>query len=43
MIIHDVHTNELAEVIAGLVKQGLTFDVYGTSVNVWKVVLTGGY
>ena len=43
MTIHDVHTKNLGQVIAGLVEAGLTFDVYETGHQVWRIELTGGY
>lgn len=43
MKIHDVATEDLGAVLAQLVKQGLTFDVYEKVSGVWTVELTGGY
>ena len=46
MIIHDIETDQLATIIAGLVKQGLTFDCrpdWTTSGCHWTITLTGGF
>jgi hypothetical protein len=45
MTIENVQTEELAEIIAGLVMKGLTFKVVPQPAlpGEWKVVLTGGY
>lgn len=46
MKIENIPTEELAEVIAGLVKQGLTFRAHhqpGFSHSVWTIELTGGF
>jgi hypothetical protein len=46
MKIENILTEELAEIIAGLVKQGLTFKAKpqtGFTTTVWSIELTGGY
>jgi hypothetical protein len=46
MTIENIETAELAEIIASLVKQGLTFKCVpqpGYSGGVWKIVMLGGF
>lgn len=45
MTIKRVPTSKLAEIVAGLVKQGLTFEVnpHGIYDDEWVIILTGGY
>jgi hypothetical protein len=41
--INCVHTAELGDVLAGLVRNGLTFNVTQNHDNTWNVELTGGH
>jgi len=44
MFIRHVETAQLGEVVAGLVKQGLTFDChYDCHMGTYTIELTGGY
>ena len=43
MKIEGVPTKEVAPIVAGLVREGVTFTVYPTSVGLWCIELTGGY
>lgn len=41
--INCVSTSELGDVLAGLVRNGLTFNVTKNNDGSWNVELTGGY
>ena len=44
MIIYCDDTRDLIEIIAGLVREGLTFEAHMVSRGGdWKIVLTGGF
>lgn len=46
MTFHNVPTHRLAEIIEGLVKAGLMFEVRPTceiEASLWTITLTGGY
>lgn len=45
MTIKNIATAQLAEIIAGLVKEGLTFECQPDSrcAGTWIITLTGGY
>ena len=44
MKIANIPTDELGDVIAGLVKNGLTFECFpGTKPTTWTINLLGGY
>jgi hypothetical protein len=46
MSINNVHTSQLAIIIAGLVKEGIVFKAVptmGMSGEYWEIILTGGY
>ena len=46
MTINNVHTNQLATIVAGLVKEGVTFKVVPTMSNsgeYWEIILLGGF
>ena len=44
MSIEDIKIEDLAEIIAGLVKQGITFEAYQKNgSDFWNINLTGGY
>jgi hypothetical protein len=43
MKIEDVSTEDLATVVAGLVRAGVTFRVNATMKGDWIITLTGGF
>ena len=45
MTIERINTSDLADIIAGLVKQGITFNAYPMTnyADRWIIELTGGY
>lgn len=46
MTINNVHTKQLAIIIAGLVREGVTFKAVPTMSKCgeyWEIILTGGY
>lgn len=46
MTINNVHTRQLAVIVAGLVREGITFKVgptMGSTDEYWEIILTGGY
>ena len=42
MIIESISTEELGDIIAGLVKQGIMFRAFPSN-GFWTIELTGGY
>lgn len=46
MTINNVHTKQLATIVAGLVREGIVFKAVPTmsdSGEYWEIILTGGY
>jgi hypothetical protein len=44
MTINDILTKELPIIVAGLVREGVQFEVFATgSAGMWRIELTGGY
>ncbi len=44
MRINAIPTESLATIVAGLVREGVTFDVSPSSLDgLWNIVLTGGF
>lgn len=46
MTINNVHTKQLAIIVAGLVREGVTFKVVPTMSSTgeyWEIILLGGY
>ena len=42
-IIENVKTSDLAEIVAGLVREGVTFQVLPNLPGSWNITLLGGY
>lgn len=43
MTIENVDLEQLPKIVAGLVREGLTFTVRETSRGLWTITLNGGY
>ena len=42
MTINDIETKDLAEIVAGLVREGVTFEATQRR-GLWTITLTGGF